>query len=125
MGTVLSSLGRPYGSFKIFHTFFGGVGGGVGGGQGFLYWGDGGSPSPTGQNLLIPPTRKVYPVDSLPPNFYSPHQRFITPQPTKFNFSTGNFSKQYHDIKNALIYKVNCNLKLPLNSMKLMCFILS
>ena len=33
------------------------------------------------------------------------------------------FSEQYHDIKNALTYKVNCNLKLPLNPMKLMCFI--
>ena len=35
------------------------------------------------------------------------------------------FSEKYHGIKNALIYKVNCNLKLPLNSMKLTCFILS
>ena len=35
------------------------------------------------------------------------------------------FSEKYHSIKNALIYKVNCNLKLPLNSMKLTYFILS
>ena len=35
------------------------------------------------------------------------------------------FSVQYHDIKNALIYKVNCNLKLPQNYMKLTWFMLS
>ena len=40
--------------------------------------GDRGSPSPTGQTLLIPPG-KVFPVDS-------PHQRFILPNPPNNNF---------------------------------------
>ena len=83
--------------FKILFTFFFGGGGQ----QGFFYWMDEGNPSPTGQKLLIPPT---------------------SPQPTRFNFSIENvfFSEKYHDIKNTLIHKVNCNLKL-----KFMCFILS
>ena len=34
--------------------------------QGFQYWGDGGvPPSPPAKNLLIPPTRKNYPLYSL------------------------------------------------------------
>ena len=47
--------------------------------QGFPYWGDGESPSPTGQKLLILPTGKRLPSRLPPPNFYSPHQRFIPP----------------------------------------------
>ena len=47
---------------KSFTLFLGGWGGGGGGQQGFLYWGDGGSPSPTGQK----PTHH-YPPGKVPP----------------------------------------------------------
>ena len=49
----------------------------LGGQQGFLYLGDGGSLSPTGQKLLTPPTGKSLP--SRPPTkflFPSPKVRF-------------------------------------------------
>ena len=62
-----------------------------GGQQGFLYWGDRGSPSPNGQELLIPPTRKSLPSRLPPPNFYSPYQRFISPNPLNSIFLLKNF----------------------------------
>ena len=66
---------------------------------------------------------------SLPPgkvsSVDSPHQIFIPPSLNSTFLLKIFFSEFYHDIKNTLIYKVNCNLKLSLNSMKLMCFILS
>ena len=100
---------QPNGGFKIFHTFGGQQ-------QGFLYRENGGSPYPIGEKLFIPPTGKSLSSRLPPPNFYCPYQRFIPPNPTKFKFSIEHFfSEQYHDIKNALIDKVNCNLKLPLN----------
>ena len=69
---------RPWGTLN-FHLPLGGLSqiGGLKfsirlwGQQRFLYWGDGGSPSPTGQKLLIPPTRKSLPSRLLPPTFYS------------------------------------------------------
>ena len=77
----------PHSHFKvkIFNTFFGG------GIQGFLYWGNGGSPLHHWPKI-IPPSRI---------------QLIEFTQTTKFNFSIENI---------ALIYKVNCNLKLLWNS---------
>ena len=44
-----------------------------GGQQGFLYWGDGRSPSLTGQKFVnLSPTRKGPPVDSTPSFYYPP-----------------------------------------------------
>ena len=85
-----------------------------------------GVPSPLAKNYSSLPLGKVSPVDY-------PHQIFIPPTKSSFPTNPLNstfllktfFSEQYHDIKNALIHKVNYNLKLPLNSMKLTCFILS
>ena len=70
------------------------------------------------KNYSSLPPGKVFPVDS-------PHQIFIPPSLNSTFLLKIFFSEFYHDIKNTLIYKVNCNLKLSLNSMKLMCFILS
>ena len=80
---------------------------GEGGATGFSRLGDGGSPSPTDQKLLIPPTRKSLPSRLPLLNFYCPHQRFILLNPLNSTFLLKIF---------FVNCKVNCNLKLPLNS---------
>ena len=68
---------QPNKGFKIFHDFFGGEIQ-----QGFLCCGYRGSHShhsPTGQKLLLPPTKKSLPSRLPIPNFYYPHQIFIPP----------------------------------------------
>ena len=94
-------VGAIFGGFKIFHT--------LARRDNRVF---------TAQKLLIPPTRKSILSRLSPPIF-------IPPSLNSTFLLKIFFSEFYHDIKNTLIYKVNCNLKLSLNSMKLMCFILS
>ena len=85
-----------------------------------LFWG-GDNRVFTGQKFFIPPTKEIHPSRLPPPTkLLFPPSKVHSTQPTKFNFSIEIFFSEWcHDIKNALIYKVTCNLKLPLNSMKL------
>ena len=79
----------------------------LGGTTGFsLLGGQRESPHPLAKNYLFLPPRKISPVDF-------PQQRFIPPANALNSTFLMKifFSEQYHEIRNALMYKVNCNLK--------------
>ena len=66
-GTILVVLALWYLKFshrEFSHFFFFGEGGGQ---QGFLYWGDEGSPSPTGQRFTHPSLTRKSPSQQTPP----------------------------------------------------------
>ena len=107
---------QPNRGFKIFYTFVGTTAFSLLGGwrESLPHW----------PKATHPSHQEKSPQQTPPTNFLFPHQSFIPPNPLNSIFLLKiYFSEQYHGIRKALIYKVNCNLKLLLKSMKLTCFI--